>query len=56
MLKRFASDEKGATAIEYALIVAIIALVALSGITGLSTSLKSNYQNTAMEVNAVSQR
>jgi pilus assembly protein Flp/PilA len=43
LLKRFAKDEGGATAIEYGLIVALIFLVALSAITSFGTSMNTMY-------------
>lgn len=37
MLKRFSSDQRGATAIEYGLIAALIAVVLLAAIGGMTT-------------------
>lgn len=42
-LTRLASDEQGATAIEYGLIVALIFLVCVSAITQFSTSMQTMY-------------
>lgn len=50
MLERFIRDEKAATAIEYALIAAVISLVALAGAGGIGDVLKGSYDNTATEV------
>jgi len=40
-MKRFASDESGATAIEYGLIVALIAVVIITAVTTLGSTLPS---------------
>ena len=42
-LTRLATDESGATAIEYGLIVALIFLVCVSAITAFSNSTKNMY-------------
>ena len=49
-VKRFATDESGATAIEYGLIAALIAVVIIGGLTlvGQSLSNKLNYINTKL--------
>jgi pilus assembly protein Flp/PilA len=41
LFSRFVRDESGATAIEYALIAALIALVIITGLTQLGTQLNS---------------
>lgn len=56
MSGRFIRDEKAATAIEYALIAAIISLVALAGAGNVSSVLKASFENTALEVEQASQR
>jgi len=45
MLKRFAADEAGATAIEYSLIAALVAMIAITAMIALggSTSGLFNY-------------
>jgi pilus assembly protein Flp/PilA len=43
LVKRFAVDESGATAIEYGLIASLIALVIIGGITAVGTSLSSTF-------------
>lgn len=53
---KFIKDEKAATVIEYALIAAIISLAALAGAGGVSTALKSSYENTADHVGDAMQR
>ena len=47
LLRKFARDESGATAIEYGLIAALIAVVIISGATAVGTNVKSNFQNIA---------
>ncbi len=44
-LKRFAADERGATAIEYGLIAALIAVVIVSSVTTIGAKLKTSYGN-----------
>jgi pilus assembly protein Flp/PilA len=46
-MKRFLRDERGATAIEYALIASIISLVIVGGATMIGTSLRSSYEQVA---------
>lgn len=38
LLSRFLADEKGATALEYGLIIALVFLVALAGITAFANA------------------
>jgi pilus assembly protein Flp/PilA len=40
--KLFAADEKGATAIEYGLIAALIAVVIITGLTAIGTNLNTS--------------
>ncbi|MBX9709529.1 MAG: Flp family type IVb pilin [Xanthobacteraceae bacterium] len=47
VIKRFLRDESGATAIEYALIVAGIALAIISGINGLGTKISTKFTSIA---------
>jgi pilus assembly protein Flp/PilA len=44
-VSRFAADTSGATAIEYALIVAFIALAIITVVTQVGSSLKDSFQN-----------
>lgn len=53
MLKRFFTDADGATAIEYALIAALLSLAVIASMTLLGGELKSSFENTATEVSAV---
>lgn len=46
-LKRFYSDETGATAIEYGLIAALIAVAMISGANTLGTALSTQFKNLA---------
>ncbi len=46
-LKLRASEEKGATAVEYALMVALIAAVIIAAVTVLGTKASTTFQNTA---------
>lgn len=45
LLKRWARDERGATAIEYGLIAALIAVVIVTAVTTVGTKLKSSFTN-----------
>ena len=45
LLKMFLHDEKGATAIEYGLIAALIAVVIITGVTAVGTSLSTTFTN-----------
>jgi len=45
LLKRFARDESGATAIEYGLIAAGIALAIIAAVNSLGTALSSNFSS-----------
>ena len=45
LLKRFITDESGATAIEYGLIAALIAVVIISAVTVVGTKLSSTFTN-----------
>ena len=50
ILKRFVGDERGATAIEYGLIAALIAVGALGGMSALGSGLGGSWSNTANKV------
>lgn len=45
--KRLASDDAGATAIEYGLIAALIAVAIIAAATSVGTSLSSTFSNVA---------
>lgn len=50
-VRKIVGDRKGATAIEYGLIAALIAVAAITAMRGLGTSLNSTFSNvsTAMK-------
>ena len=50
-LKLIKNDDKGATAIEYGLIAALIAVAAVTAMTGLGSTISNTFNNvsTAME-------
>lgn len=50
MLSRFITDESAATAIEYALIAALISLAVVAGASNINEALHDNYQNTATKL------
>jgi pilus assembly protein Flp/PilA len=47
LLKKFAADENGATAIEYGLIAALIAVVIIVGLNSVSGALNTNFSTIA---------
>ncbi|HEY2836190.1 MAG TPA: Flp family type IVb pilin [Rhizomicrobium sp.] len=47
ILKKFLSNESGATAIEYGLIAALIAVVIITVLTTIGTSLNTKFQAVA---------
>lgn len=49
----FITDEEGASAIEYALLVALIALVIVGGATLLGKSISGMFTNAAAKLDAV---
>ncbi len=44
LVKRFANDESGATAIEYGLIAALISVVIIGVLTTIGTNLQTKFQ------------
>ena len=44
-IRRFASDDTGATAIEYGLIVALIAVVIITAVTSVGTNLRTKFNS-----------
>ena len=52
LLKRFIKNEKGATAIEYGLIAALIAVVLITAATSVGTSLSNKFNTVATSINA----
>ena len=49
-LRKFARDEKGATAIEYGLIAALIAVVCIGGFQLIGTNLSKTLDNVQKEL------
>jgi len=47
ILKRFADDDLGATAIEYGLIASLIAIVIIASVTTVGTKLKNTFTEVA---------
>lgn len=45
LLKKFINDTTGATAIEYALIAALISIAIIAGATQIGTTLGDNFNN-----------
>lgn len=50
LVRRFFSEEKGATAVEYGLMVALIAAVIITAVTTLGTNLKTKFENVGTAV------
>ncbi len=50
MLRRIFKDNKGATAIEYGLIAALIAVAAISAMTTLGSKLKGTFNNVSTKL------
>ena len=50
LIKRFAKDEDGATAIEYGLIAALIAVAIIGAVTALGDSLSNNFSELATDI------
>ena len=56
LMKRFAKDESGATAIEYGLIAALIAVAIIAGLRMVSTSLNANFTAISTNLNSATSR
>ncbi|HLG70963.1 MAG TPA: Flp family type IVb pilin [Chloroflexota bacterium] len=52
ILKRFITDEEGADAVEYALVIALIALAIVAGATFMGNTISSKLNSVANSVNA----
>jgi pilus assembly protein Flp/PilA len=50
-IRKMIKDKKGATAIEYGLIAALIAVAAITAMQGLGTSLTSTFTNVSTAMN-----
>jgi pilus assembly protein Flp/PilA len=51
VIKRFSADRRGATAIEYGLIAAMIALAIMVGAQNLGSSLNDKFKDIATDLN-----
>jgi len=51
-IRKLISDKKGATAIEYGLIAALIAVAAITAMQGLGSQLSTTFNNVADEMSA----
>lgn len=49
-IRKFVRNEKGATAIEYGLIAALIAVAAISAMKGVGTTLNSTFSNVSTQM------
>ena len=49
-LQKFSADRRAVTAIEYALIAALIAVVIIGGVTALGNNAQTTFQNVAGEL------
>lgn len=50
LVKRFAQDESGATAIEYSLIAALVGVVIIGGATTLGTTISAKFTSIATTI------
>ena len=53
-IKRIVTDESGATAVEYGLLVALIAVVIITAVTTLGTNLSANFNTVASQISSAS--
>ena len=53
-LKKFFRDEEGATAVEYALMAALIAMVVIASVTIIGTTLSTKFESMATELASAS--
>jgi pilus assembly protein Flp/PilA len=51
LVSRFLADEAGATAVEYALLAALIAVVIIGGATALGTQINQKFNDIATSIN-----
>ena len=52
MIRKIFKNKKGATAIEYGLIAALIAVAAIAAMQGLGNQLKTTFQNVSSNMKA----
>ena len=50
LIRRFAADQSGATAIEYGLIVALIAVVIIAAVTTVGTNLNTSFTSVGTSI------
>ncbi|WP_343525932.1 Flp family type IVb pilin [Sphingomonas sp.] len=55
LLRKMARDRRGATAIEYGLIAALIAVAAIAAMEGLGNSLGNGFNNISAKLNTATQ-
>ncbi|MBP2301116.1 Flp family type IVb pilin [Azospirillum picis] len=53
ILRRFRKDERGATAIEYGLLAALIAVVIIGGVTAVGNNLNTLFNNISDRISTV---
>ena len=51
-ISRFLNDERGATAIEYGLIAALIAVAIVTAVSGVGTALNTKFNTVATSLNS----
>jgi pilus assembly protein Flp/PilA len=51
--KRFRKEEDGATAVEYAIMVALIAVVIIVGVTALGTGINTQFSSIATTISGL---
>lgn len=51
MFKRFIKDEKGATAVEYALIVTVLSLAVVAGVSGAFDAVEFLFSDNNSQIN-----
>jgi pilus assembly protein Flp/PilA len=51
-IRKMLKNEKGATAIEYGLIAALIAVAAITAMQGVGSSLKNTFTNVSTKMNS----
>ena len=54
LFKRFIQDEEGATAVEYAIMVALIGAVAIAAVTFLGTAVSDEFTDVGNAINSAS--
>ena len=50
LLSRFAIDERGATAVEYGIVICMISLCVITAVTAVGTNLNTKFNNIANNV------